>query len=461
MNKLRIFSTITLILSFTITSCKKLIEIPEPKTQVSSETVFSDFETANAAMLGLYSQMMSSELNMENGGLSVFGGILSDDLTLTSSNYQYDPFLNNALTSDNSTINYNFWTTSYTNIYQANSIIEGLQNATGLSSKQKNSLIGEARMVRSFYYFYLVNLFGPIPLITSKDYRENALISRTSIDSVYKFIKQDLTEAELLLPSDYSTQDKVRPISIVATALLARLDLYLGNWDAAINESTRVINSPGLVLTAASEIDNCFKTSSPEIIWQLPQAYVNDLNSVEGETFIPSSGSIPQFTVTQSLLNSFDTGDLRRDHWIDSTDIDGTMYYYPAKYKVQFDTDITENDVILRLAEQYLIRSEASLKLDKIFESVQDLNIIRERAGLNLIDGNISQQDLEKMIALENRHEYFAELGHRWLDLKRTGRINDVLSVEKAGSWKSDDALLPLPLKEIEKNKNLLQNPGY
>src|SRR4030095_15438141 len=129
-----------------------------------------------------------------------------------------------------------------------NAVIEGLQNSSGVSLSIKQELTGEAKFVRAFCNFYLVNLFGDIPLINSTDYKANALAFRTSRDSVYNQITADLLDAQSVLSPDYSYSngERIRPNSWAATALLARVYLYSGNWSGALTQSTAVINQNGL-----------------------------------------------------------------------------------------------------------------------------------------------------------------------------------------------------------------------
>lgn len=119
-----------------------------------------------------------------------------------------------------------------------------------------------------------------------------------------------------------------------------------------------------------------------------------------------------------------------------------------------------EYSIIFRLSEQYLIRAEARAHLDNISGAQLDLNTIRNRAGLpNTLATSMS--DLLNAIIQERQVELFAEQGHRWFDLKRTGNAGTVLSAIKP-NWQATDVLLPIPETELEINPNLLpQNSGY
>jgi hypothetical protein len=115
---------------------------------------------------------------------------------------------------------------------------------------------------------------------------------------------------------------------------------------------------------------------------------------------------------------------------------------------------------VLRLAELFLIRAEANAQLNNVSNAVDDLNVLRTRAGLDLLPNSLSQQDCLNAVYQERRVELFAEWGHRWFDLKRTGQADAVLGTMKP-AWKSSAVLYPIPFGEIQLNPLLTQNAGY
>jgi hypothetical protein len=154
-------------------------------------------------------------------------------------------------------------------------------------------------------------------------------------------------------------------------------------------------------------------------------------------------------------------GDLRRTKWVGEVS-DGTQtWYFPFKYKQQFNTGTSlEYSKVFRLAEQYLIRAEARAMTGNISGAQQDLNSVRNRAGLESTTASTSEQ-LRDAIISERRFELFTEFGHRWFDLRRTGTAEVVLAPIKPG-WRNTDLLLPIPESELLANPNLNpQNPGY
>ena len=448
-----------LTLSIGITSCKKFIRIDAPQTQAEESRVFSDDQTATSATVGLYAQILASNLTFCNGGITVYAGLSADEFGNVSPSVTPDAFRTNSLLSDNTIIASTFWSSPYKDIYQANAVLEGLSNSTTLSPSVKQQLQGEMLFIRALHYFYMVNLFGDVPLETSTDYNVNSLMPRTSSAKVYQQLTADLIQAKALLTESYASSVNTRPTKAAATALLARVYLFQNNWTEALAAANEVITSGQYHLET---LNNIFLSGSNETIFQLTKATGN---TAEGAAFIPSSGSVkPTYAVTSYLLGAFESGDNRKSSWLKSNTVSGQQYYYPYKYKVKSSSTVTESYVVQRLAEVYLIRAEAKAQLDDLSGAIDDIDMIRSRAGLPKIrttNPGISKSDLLTAVLKERQTELFAEWGHRWLDLKRTGKADSILGVIKAPNWQSSDQLYPIPFTEIQKNTALIQNAGY
>jgi len=364
----------------------------------------------------------------------------------------------------------NLWGKPFSAIYKANALIQGLNDYSGVTDSVKNELLGEAKFVRAFCYFYLVNIFGDVPLALTINFSETELLQRSSSTEIYKQIIADLNDAKTRLPNDFSVGkgDRIIPNRGAATAMLARVYLYTKDYSKAVEESSALIDQQDLY--QLSTIQNVFLKNSSEAIWQLQQDNTG-LNiaynaTYEGFSFIPYSTNANPFIVIQpSIAQSFQIDDLRRG-WIGSNTYDTTTYYYPFKYKVGSaesspDGEITEYYMVLRLAEQYLIRAEAFLNLNRLSDATTDINVIRARAGLTLLPQDLSDDILQQEVEDQRKYEFIAEWGHRWLDLKRTNRANVVLQALKAPYFQSTDLLYPIPQAEIQKDPNLTQNSGY
>lgn len=445
-----------ILLCLLFTSCKKFVEVPLPVNQTATETVFADDQTATSAINGLYSSMMTQNFSMLNSGITLYPALSADELKNTVPDPTISSFTENTLNSKNAVIEFDFWKRSYNYIFQANAILKGLSNSNSLSTPVKNQLTGEAKFVRVLCYFYLINIFGDVPYIIDINYTQNSVAARIAKAEIYNKIQIELKEVMNLLSSDYPSEGKVRPNKWTAVSLLARIYLYQQNWVAAEQTASLVINSG---IYNLSSLNDVFVANSSEAIWQLLPV-LTFLNTADGFTFIPYSPEIkPSYVMTTELVNAFETGDQRMQSWTKSNTIEGVVYLYPFKYKVRSGNLVTEYNMMFRLSELYLIRAEANAMQSNIANSKMDVDIIRNRAGLSNTPAN-TQSAILLAIEHERRIEFFAECGHRWFDLKRTGRIDAVLGDVKS-KWQTTDALYPIPLTDIQSNPSLTQNPGY
>jgi SusD family. len=458
----KIFAIAWLIVLLTLcVSCEKFVEVGPPKTETVLTEAFKEDGTATSAVLGIYINMLIDR-SFLNAGMTLYGGLAADELESLSNNNPDDAlFQQNQLVSVTSTV-LSMWTAAYQNLVLINTCIEGLESSSTLSPAVKQQLLGECRFNRALINFYLVNLFGEIPLVTTTNYRVNSVLSRSSIEDVYILIFSDLKEAQTLLIDTSPTEGRVRPNKWAATALLARAYLYHKDYVDAEIEATKVIDAGGYGPLPA--LNATFKKESTETIWQLMPTRNIVYNTAEANIFLDdiSYGVNPAYQLTDNALNSFEAGDNRRTVWLNSIVYQGKNYYYPNKYTDRGDYSnpiSTEYYVMFRVAEQYLIRAEARTHQNNLSGARDDVNVIRKRAGLMSVPLS-EQAEMLGFIERENRHEFIAEWGHRWFDLKRTGRANDVLGSLKP-DWSNNDLLFPIPQTEISLNNNLTQNPGY
>jgi hypothetical protein len=452
------FVALSLSLVFFFSSCKRFVEIDSPITQITSSSVFTSEATATAAVVGIYSRMMQGS-GFASGGTNsilVLSGLSSDEFKSYSN--PGNQFYTNSLLPTNDNVRGFLWNEPYQYIYTANSILEGLGSSYGVSAAGKQELTGEAKFVRAFCYFYLVNLFGDVPLHLTTDYRNNNVAFRTPQSQVYQQIIADLKDAQNSLPGDYAFSDgeRTRPNKWAATALLARVYLYMEDWANSETQSTSIINSSAYALV--TDLDNVFSKNSSEAIWQLLPVQPG-FNTNEGRYLILTS--IPTIvSLSDYVANAFEAGDQRKAKWVGSFTSGSTTYFYPFKYKTKSGSDLTEYSMVFRLAEQYLIRAEARARQDNIPGARNDLNTIRTRAGLPDTNDSL-QADLLRDIMQERRVELFAEWAQRWFDLKRTNSIDAILGPVKGTTWQPTDALYPIPQLEIQNDPNIVQNTGY
>lgn len=447
-------------------SCEDYLEVETPDHKIVSETVYDNDETALSAMSGIYNQLAS--VFFSSGGpdsVTVLSGLSADDLQpMRTNNLPYMEFEQHELLPDNSR-NLHLWSSAYNMVYMTNAVLEGLTNSQNISDPVRSRLEGEARFVRAFAYFYLVNLYGEVPLVLTTDYRINAVAARDAEENVYDQIITDLEKAKGLLEGMNTTEDRTIVNHYSATALLARVQLYLQNWEEAEKLSGQVIEQ-GTTYEILEDLNQVFLANSREAIWQLsPKGRGSSLtNTNEGAAFIidPIFSFLAQLKLEPDFVTSLDPEDKRSMDWIGFDE--GTGNSFANKYKIQNSTgEITEYSMVLRTAEQYLIRAEARAMIGNLSGAIADLDIIRGRAGVSLIadvNPGIGKNALVDLILDERKKELFTEWGHRWLDLKRTGRAGEILGADNP-LWQETDVLYPIPEAERMKNPNLTQNNGY
>lgn len=449
---------ITVLFTLSLSGCDDFVEVDLPSSQLPSEAVFEDYTTATAAMVNIYAQLRNNGLlNGNPGSLAYKLGEYADEMTFYGAAGQTDvSFPNNTVLPTNTDI-IGWWNTTYNQIYAANSVLEGVGTSKVLSPGQKERLRGEALFIRALLHFYLTNSFGAVPYVETTDYRINSTVTRMPVEQVHEHIISDLTEAESLLEIDYITFDRVRPNKATVQALLARVYLYTGRWAAAADHASAVLNQEDLY-SWEPDLDAVFKKESMTTIWHLMPAS-DGLNTHEAAAHVFLQGPPPVSSLSESLVGAFETGDNRRARWIKEVGDGSDTWYHAYKYQAIDNTGSSvEYSVMFRTAELYLIRAEARARQGELANATGDVNRIRNTAGL----GNTSAGTMEQLllaIEQERRVELFTE-GHRFFDLKRTGRLDAVLG-SKPG-WQPTDALLPLPESELLLNPALNpQNPGY
>jgi hypothetical protein len=463
-------------------SCNKMLEIDNPIESLSSDEIYKDDKKAISVLTGIYAEWASEGLFSGRSSIGVRTGLTGDELvSVADPNDMLTILYKNQLTNNGSQL---FWSPLYSYIFKANSALESLAKSNSITSKVKDQLLGESYFIRAFCYFNLVNLYKDVPLVLSTNLVTNLNLPRTDTKIVYNQIEKDLIEAERLLSESYLsgdlqniTTEKVRPVKAVAKALLARVYLYTEKWDSAEKISSELINNHNYSLDLHQ---NVYLKESKDAIWQLQPTTPGFQNNLDAALYILYSGGLfnmpggpdgisrPVY-LSEEFYKSFEALDKRKLYWTDTIHINGTTYPFVTKYKIwEYDKPRTEYIAIFRLSEQYLIRCEARLRLGNINgnnSALTDINVIRTHSGL-LGFSELKEESALDQILNERRHELFTELGHRWFDLIRTNKINDVMaraSIKKETQWASYMSLFPIPVEDIRNDKNLRghQNPGY
>jgi hypothetical protein len=422
------------------TGCEDFITT-EPYTIITDDLVIIDEASAEQVLLGAYNALQSA--NAYSNQTIANPGVLSDELIHSGSFPTVKEMDVNDVLPENVTLQ-TYWQAYYSGIFIVNVLLERIENIT-IDPAAKNVIIGQAKYIRALSFFDLAKVYGGIPLPTASDLTVSSTLPRSSISEVYAFLISELNEAITLLDNvDYGTagrdeEDVTRAGEWAAKALLARVYLYSGDKVSAGNLANDVITNGGYTLP--TNYTSVFNGNSSETIFELFSS-VNDQNGI---AFWFRTAGRYEYAPSAQLIAAFEPDDTRA-----SIIVDPNGRPEAGKYK-----DVatgTDRAIISRLAEMYLIRAEANLGSTSADD---DLNMIRNRAGL----------PDKTFVSLDDvLQERFVELcfeGHRWNDLIRTGKVDQVMSVINPTSWVSTDALLPIPNRDILQNPNLTQNPGY
>lgn len=457
----------------TFTACEKYLEIPAPTNSITTETVYDGKETIDKLMNNMYNKWAetngftleysrSSELFSDNSYNPTAVGYFPEYTGfLDASPYQFSEVL---------------WNYCYTALYQANLLIEGLHTATVLDEATRNAYMGAALTQRASSHYYLVRSFGDVPLILTSNVAANSIVTRTPATEVYAQVIKDLKDAIGLLPEKGTDDKRYITNKYMPQALLARVYTTMGNWPEAEAAATAVIGSHHYQMV--SNLSEVFRRTSAEVISSMGNVNVAPLNrntTYVGFSFLAAKKSYETIfpAISEELLNSFETGDTRKTSWTILKNIGNypnpNNRYFCQKYisfrdpayALGIPAGKEEDFVFIRLAEMYLIRAEARAYQSNTGGAADDLNVIRNRAGLANTTAT-TQTDLVKAIITERRNELFYEGGFRWDDLVRTGTADAVMkALPWKINWDSYKTVFPISESELRLNSHLTQTPGY
>lgn len=469
-----LYMSVLAIVGLSGSSCKKAIQVGPSLVAANSSNAFSSNSAAQSVVSGIYTRMSAGSFFQGSAGISLTMGLAADELiNVSSNNSSLGSFYLNSYSPINSPP---FWSEFYKQLFFCNTAINGISRSSAITDGVKKQLLGEVKFLRAYIYFYAVNLYGTPPLTTSDDYTVNNLLPNSTPDAIYKQVVQDLTDAQAALADNVYVDasgnvvtDRIRPNKQVASAMLARVYLYLKDWKNAETQASSVIGNANYALVG--NLNQVFLKASKETLWALQPVSQLYLNTIDANYLIVNASYAisTQLPLNNNLVKAFETGDARLTNWVGTfttTSAPITTYYYANKYKVASLSStiaVTEYPIVMRFAEQYLIRAEARAQQNNLSGAAADINIIRSRASLPNTAAS-SQSDILDAIAHERQVELFSEWGHRWFDLKRNNKLDAVMNVvtpQKGGTWNSFEQLMPIPPDDIRADANLKQNPGY
>lgn len=451
-------------------SCKKALTL-DPVDTIEKGKALLTSKDVEGAMVGAYADL---------GSVNLYGGrafIMADFLANTDAIEWFGTYdeltqaINKSLRKTNLFVD-NIWRDGFKTINDVNNILASIDKVD--ADWKKSKIQGEALFIRGAVYFELVKLFGrsyndgsptvnlgvPIVLTPTQDINPDSYVARATVAAVYKQAIDDLTASEAKFieakakNSNFVEQNGFFANKYVAAAMLARVYLQKGDYTNAANAATRVFDSPSFKL--APTYDEAFPRKPEE--GQSPLAGFNTVEDVFAMqvTSLTGSNGFNEFygsstfggrgdaTISQDWIdNNYLGSDERKNSFYeDGGDI------FPYKFGNRLG-----NVPIIRLAEIYLIRAEANARISPSSNiggktALEDLTVVRARVGLTTASATVD--DILKERKLELAFE-----GSSLHDIKRAmGKVGTL-------DWNSSALVLPIPQREIDANKKLVQNDGY
>ena len=493
-----------ILISVSFFSCSDFIE-NEITGRQTLDNYYSNLSEVDKAVMGCYASLSPQDW-WQNDFFWLVGDICSDDAFKGNTNQGDQRDFGNLadfnITSANEWLDIK-WRYTYQGVFRCNLLIKNIIDSP-IDATQKKIFIAEAKFLRGIYYFELVKNFGGVPLLTEPLTINEANESKASEIEIWMQIEKDFTEASTDLPkkSELIANTIGRATQGAALAYLAKASLYQNKFMEAQNYANQVINSADYNLNDSFE--NVWSINNPNgngSIFEIQQSYNDIFDSGSALPVVTRSRADGGwgFCTPSSNLDNFMGNDPRRVHTIirqgDFVDADHPSYdtnpsenmtgrinrkYYlsiPNRAPNEEHKRSGLNHILFRYADLLLMHAEASYQNGDEQSARISLNKVRSRVGLG--DITTTGQQLLDDIYKERRLELAME-GHRYYDLKRTGRLaaamSDFLDYNLNRSTDTYDAgndegkffdatkhiLFPIPQAEIDLSGGLItQNPQY
>lgn len=377
------------------------------------------------------------------------------------------------------------WQQYYESIRNANSLLDNIDNVKTLTADKIKQYKAEAMFIRAADYYYLWEIFGPVPLITTaKDLNMEPL--RATDEEFNNFMSQELQAAANDLPLNQSLWGKATKGA--ALAMLGKFYLNTHQWQKAADLNKQVMDLNKYKLFSG-DIKNMFAVQNEvndETILVGPALPTSSHNNNYMAHAFPPNYPIQSnwinygamFCVYNDWVKTYDPKDKRLGWFCFSyTETGGKVHdllnpndagkaVRCFKY-VPDPAGISEkhgNDVpMIRYAEVLLNRAEALNEINgPTQEAIDLLNLIRKRAGVSdYTMADLTSKDIMRDALLKERGWEFVAEGMRRMDLVRQGKLISTAIARGATNAKDYMTRFPIPLNEIKANPKLVQNPNY
>lgn len=442
-----------LLSAFVLGSCDFLDE--ESKTQIPLDNYFNDEEEAMLFLYGAYYQVRNTVFGTDFMYLT---DTMTDNIDYSSTNVDRKGVAYLTLNVNNSLVK-NVWGKFYAAVEQCNILIDQLERRPDLSPANSDNIIAEAKFIRAWAYFNLVQLWGDVPLMTVPVYsvkEDNIRPERSSVDAVYSTIISDMEWVATITeekPSVISVSSGVGyPLTIsraAAKTLLAQMYLARKEYMNVIEtlklfaDGTQVNEDYGLCSQYKYIFDTRYKEieeRKKEILWEISaksedkynntwhrEVAPSELKGASGEKIEGATSGYQSYTPSYDLFNSYDTDDMRYRQTYQITSSSKPHFLKGYDVAALNQNLAGPNVILLRTADAYLMLAEAYNELGAPDKAVFFLNLVRSRATLTGLDATLSHDELADAILNERRWEFAGEGAYRLYDLRRTGRYLDVM----------------------------------
>ena len=457
------------------TSCSDFLT-REPVEQVSINDQLKNKKGILEALNGAYYQLRStiqSEVPYLYGDLQV--GNLGFSPNSNTSVIATPTRIVNIYNFDDRKIESNismFYSDSYQLINNLNLILQYVDNISDATDSEKKEIKAEALAMRALIHFQLYRIYGQnytytpdashlgivyntAPLQVGIDYSVRKTVAET-----FALLEADIQSA-ISLFQDERAIPTVSPRNFLSTnaakSIGADIALWKNDWQQAFDYSNDLIENSGLALYS---IDTDSKDwAIPELILELPNS--NNNASLTANIYnYNTASSRSNYVASSDLINLLPTSDKRRQLFeIRSltTSVNGILTMVPYYFTTKFKYNV--KNAVYRLSELYFIRAEAALHLGNATQALNDINKIRNRAGIpELTSINID-------LLLEEKRREFAFENKSFFDLMRNHKnvVRNIgcISTNCSPTYPNDKFVLPIPQQTIDVNSFMQQNPGY
>jgi tetratricopeptide (TPR) repeat protein len=438
------------------TGCADQLDLA-PRQSVDQDLALNNDANVKRVLQGAYSEIRNTDLY--GGRLQLFAEMLGANREIRWEGTYNQPreMINKSILVNNSFVEAT-WASAYRAINVSNNILASLDV---VDAEDRAQVEGEALFIRGSMYFELIKLYAlpysagnpssnpgvPLVLTPTRQIDDQSYVSRNSVADVYGQIISDLTKAEVQLPAVNGFLAR----NYVAAAQLSRVYLQVGDYEKARDAADRAISisgPQGKVLTPVYM--NAFNTDgdSAEDLFSI------QVNTQDGGNDMHLFYSLPEYgarggdvSIQNPHLTYYESGDDRLSQFFV-----GAGERRTAKWRDQY-----KNVKVIRLAEMYLTRAEANLRLGTAVGAtpLADVNRIRQRVNLPAL-GAVTLADILKERKVELAHE-----GQYLHDVKRTGGSIADNSSSETYNFDSGKLVFPIPQREMDANPGLVQNSAY